>query len=43
MTKFNWREVFQMSAMEFFVFLNFVNYTRRKEEEEIKKLQRRRK
>ena len=38
LTKYNWREVFQMSALEFFVFLKFHNYLVAKEEREMKKI-----
>ena len=38
LTKYNWREVFQMSAMEFFVFLKYHNYKMRKQELQIKKM-----
>lgn len=38
LTKYNWKQVFDMSALEFFVFLKYVNYKRAKEERELKKL-----
>ena len=38
LTKYNWREVFQMSALEFFTFLRYVNYKRAKEQRELRKL-----
>lgn len=38
LTKYNWREVFQMSALEFFTFLRYVNYKRVKEQRELRKL-----
>ena len=39
LTKYNWKQVFEMSALEFFVFLEFNNYLIRKQEAEIRKLQ----
>lgn len=38
MTHYDWEKTFRMSVMEFFTFLAYVNYTRRKEEMKIKKL-----
>ena len=38
MTHYDWEKTFRMSVMEFFTFLAYVNYTRRKEEMQIKKL-----
>lgn len=39
LTKYDWEKVFKMSAMEFFVFLSYENYKRRKQAAEIKKIQ----
>lgn len=41
LTKYNWRQVFEMSALEFFTFLSYYNYRVKKQEAEIKKLQKR--
>lgn len=38
LTKYNWKQVFDMSALEFFVFLRYVNYKRVKEQRELRKL-----
>lgn len=38
LTKYDWEKVFQMSAMEFFAFLSFVNYQRRKEQLEMQRI-----
>jgi hypothetical protein len=39
LTRYDWEKTFKMSAMEFFVFLEFNNYLIRKQEAEIRKLQ----
>lgn len=41
LTKYDWEKVFRMSALEFFVFLKYVNYKRAKEEREMRKLMKR--
>lgn len=38
LTKLTWPKVFQMSAVEFFAFLSYVNYKRRKEEQELQRI-----
>lgn len=39
LTKYDWQKVFEMSAMEFFVFLSYSNYRVRRQEAEIRKIQ----
>ena len=38
LTKYDWEKVFKMSALEFFAFLSFVNYQRRKEQLEMQRI-----
>ena len=40
MTKFNWNEVYRMPVIEFFAYIAYVNYRRRKEEQELAKINR---
>lgn len=42
LTKYNWKQVFEMSALEFFAFLSYYNYKMRKQEQEIKRMRRKR-
>ena len=37
LTKLNWPEIYSMCAMEFFAYVTYVNYKRRKELDEIRK------
>lgn len=41
LTKYDWEKVFRMSAMEFFTFLQYHNYKVRKQDQEIKKITKR--
>ena len=34
-TRLNWSQVFDITALEFFAYLSFYNYTKRKEQQEI--------
>ena len=40
-TKYNWKQVYEMSAMEFFAYVTYINFDRRREERRIKALQKR--
>ena len=40
LTRFNFERVFRMPVMEFLAYLAFVNYKRRKEEQELAKINR---
>lgn len=37
-TRYDWEKIFRMSAMEFFAFIAYINFDRRREEQLIKKL-----
>ena len=34
-TRLNWSQVFDITALEFFAYLSFYNYTKRKEQQQI--------
>lgn len=38
LTRFNFERVFRMPVMEFFAYLSYVNYKRRAQEQELKKI-----
>lgn len=42
-TRYDWEKIFRMSAMEFFAFLAYVNFDKRREERRIRSIGRKRK
>lgn len=38
-TRYDWEKIFRMSAMEFFAFIAYINFDRRREERRIKAMQ----
>lgn len=38
LTRFDFNQVFSMPAMEFFTYLSYINYKRRKQDAELKKI-----
>lgn len=39
LTGYNFREIYMMSAMEFFAYIAYINYDRRRQESQIRKMQ----
>jgi hypothetical protein len=40
-TKYDWEKVFRMSAMEFFAFIAYIDFDRRREEQKIRSMRKR--